>query len=213
MDGLLLDSERLYTQAFAQSCAEFDQPFKEDVWLRCIGTPEAASRQIIAHGYGTDFPLNAVLRRFRECFDVLQEQGIKPMPCVPELLVQLHNWRIPLGLVTSTRRTAAGRKLYRARLGDYFVARVCGGETRLGKPNPAPYLLGATLLGLKPEECLVLEDSDNGVRSAVAAGAQVIQVPDQVTPSPEVIELGHTIHQSLDQTLQLLRRSRDRLNT
>ncbi len=209
MDGLLLDSERLYTQAFRAACAEFDQPYKEDVWLKCVGTTAALSRQIIADGFGADFPLDAVLRRYRERFNELQEQGINPMPHVPELLAQLHAWRLPLGLVTSTARTLAGRKLYRARLGEYFSIRVCGRETRVGKPNPDPYLRGASLLGLKPEHCLVLEDSDNGVRAGVGAGAQVIQVPDQVAPAPEIVEIGHTIHQSLGETLEVLRRSRE----
>jgi len=205
MDGLLLDSERLYTDAFVQACTEFGQPYKEDVWLACVGTTEALSRQILAQGFGPDFPLDAVIRRYRERYYELQEESLEPMPCVPELLSQLHAWRLPLGLVTSTPRTPAGLKLYRTRLGDYFSIRVCGGETRLGKPDPAPYLRGAQLLGLDPEHCLVLEDSANGVRAAVGAGAQVIQVPDQVAPIPEVVALGHTIHQDLGQTLQLLR--------
>ena len=209
MDGLLLDSERLYTQAFTEACAEYDQPYKEDVWFKCVGTTAALSRQIIAEGFGPDFPIEAVLRRYRERFYELQEQGIDPMPCVPELLAQLHAWRMPLGIVTSTARTLAGLKLYRARLGDYFSIRVCGGETKAGKPHPDPYLLGARLLGLPAEHCLVLEDSANGVRAGLGAGAQVIQVPDQVAPTPEIVDFGHTIHQNLGQTLELLRQSRE----
>ena len=208
MDGLLLDSERLYTQAFCEACAEFDQPYKEDVWLKCVGTTAAVSRQIIAEGYGAGFPIDAVIRRYRARFTELADAGIDPKPCVPELLAQLHAWRMPLGVVTSTERTLAGRKLYRARLGDYFSIRVCGGETKAGKPHPDPYLLGAQLLGLQAEHCLVLEDSANGVRAGAGAGAQVIQVPDQVAPAPEVLDLGHTVHQDLGETLELLRRSR-----
>jgi len=209
MDGLLLDSERLYTQAFREACAEFKQPYKEDVWLKCVGTTAAASRRILAEGFGADFPLDAVIRHYRTRFNELQEHGINPMPFVPELLTQLHAWRMPLGLVTSTARTLAGLKLYRARLGDYFSIRVCGGETKAGKPHPDPYVLAARLLGLPAAHCLVLEDSANGVRAGVGAGAQVIQVPDQVAPTPELVNLGHTVHQNLGETLELLRRSRE----
>ena len=205
MDGLLVDSERLYTQAFRDALTEFDQPYKEELWLSCIGTTAALSRQILSDGYGPNFPLDALLRRFRERYYEIQEQGLNPLPYVPELLAQLQAWRLPLGLVTSTPRTPAGLKLYRTRLGDYFSIRVCGGEVKAGKPSPDPYLRGAVLLGLSPADCLVLEDSANGVRAAVAAGAQVIQVPDQVAPSPELIKLGHTIHDDLGQTLGLLR--------
>jgi len=173
MDGLLVDSERLYTQAFRDALTEFDQPYKEELWLSCIGTTAALSRQILSDGYGPNFPLDALLRRFRERYYEIQEQGLNPMPYVPELLAQLQAWRLA------------------------------------GKPSPDPYLRGAVLLGLSAGDCLVLEDSANGVRAAVAAGAQVIQVPDQVAPSPELIKLGHTIHDDLGQTLGLLR---DRLS-
>lgn len=210
MDGLLLDSERLYTQAFHEACAEHNQPVKEDVWLRCIGTTDVMSRQIIAEGFGPDFPLNAVLKRFRERFDELQARGIRPMAGAPEILSALQRFGLPIGLVTSTGRALAGQKLYRARLGDYFCVRVCGGEAAAGKPNAAPYLRGAQLLGLSPAECLVLEDSANGVRAGVAAGAQVVQIPDQVAPSPEIVALGHTVHQDLHETLEVLSLSREK---
>lgn len=208
MDGLLLDSERLYSQAFRESCAAFDQEMKEDVWLSCIGTTDVESRRILELGFGPDFPLDAVLVDWRRRFYALQVRGIDTMPGVAELLSQLHVWRIPIGLVTSTARKLAGHKLYQARLADYFNIRVCGGEAVAGKPNPAPYVLGSKLLGLPAAQCLVLEDSANGVRSAVAADTQVIQVPDLVAPSPEVIALGHTVHESLHETLEMLRKSR-----
>ena len=209
MDGLLLDSERLYTQAFHEACAVFEQPIKNEVWVRCIGTTEAASRRILAEGFGPDFPLHAVLREFRIRFDALQAGGIAPMPGVPELLSALHAWRIPMGLVTSTARTLAGLKLYRARLGDYFSVRICGGEVCAGKPSPDPYRRGVQLLGLEPAQVLVLEDSPNGVKAGIGAGAQVIQIPDQVQPTPEVLEFGHTLHKSLHETLEMLRLSRE----
>ena len=213
MDGLLLDSERLYTQAFTDACAEHNESVsgkvRKEAWLSCIGTTEATSRRIISESFGPDFPIDSVLRRSRERFNELQAGGIDAKPGVAEILRQLAQWRLPVGLVTSTRRTTTGLKLYRARLGDYFHVRVCGGEASAGKPSPEPYLMGARLLGVNPEDCLVLEDSANGVRAGVAAGAQVIQIPDQVPPSREILELGHTVHENLHQTLETLRRSRN----
>jgi len=208
MDGLLLDSERLYLQAFREACEAHGQEMREAVWLRCIGTTDAVSRQILADGFGPDFPLDAVLGDWRQRFVALQSQGIEPKPQVAELLSALHAWQVPMGLVTSTGRSLAGLKLYQARLGEYFTIRVCGGEARASKPDPAPYVLGCKLLGLPAAECLVLEDSANGVRAAAAAGAQVVQVPDLVPPSPEILALGHTVHNSLADTLEMLSRSR-----
>jgi HAD superfamily hydrolase (TIGR01509 family) len=209
MDGLLLDSERLYTQAFTDACATFGRPFKSEVWQRCIGTTDTMSRQILAEGFGADFPLDEVLKDYRGRFLKLQHAGIAPMPGVAELLTYLHSARMPLAVITSTRRTLAGMKLFSARLADYFSVRVCGGEVAAGKPSPDPYLRGAQLLGLAPAHCLVLEDSPNGVRAGVVAGTQVIQVPDQVQPSAELLELGHTVHKRLHETLDMLRLSRE----
>jgi len=209
MDGLLLDSERLYSQAFHQACDELGYAVDEQVWLSCIGTTGAASRSILEAGMPEGFPLDTALDRFRALFGELSAGGIDPRPGAVELLVQLHDWGVPLGLVTSTQRVLAGEKLYRARLGDYFAVRVCGGESSHGKPHPAPFKHAARLLDQPIEDCLVLEDSANGVRAGVAAGAQVIQVPDLVPPSDELKALGHTVTESLADVLKLLSRSRD----
>lgn len=204
MDGLLLDTERLYSKAFEQACAEHGWEMRHDVWARCIGTTDAVGKQILAEGYGTDFPLKKVLARWHYIYAELQSKSLRPMPGALDLLGKLREWGLPVGLVTSTNRVATGEKMNRCGLGKYFSVRVCGGETLRGKPFADPYLLGARLLGLKAANVLVLEDSDNGVRAGVAAGAQVVQVPDQIAPSPQIVALGHTVHTNLKQTLNLL---------
>lgn len=204
MDGLLLDTERLYSTAFEQACAEHGWEMRHDLWARCIGTTDARGREILAEGYGSDFPLKKVLSRWRFIYEELQAKSLRPMPGALALLGKLREWQLPVGLVTSTNRVATGAKMHRCGLDKYFIARVCGGEATRGKPSPEPYLLGARLLGLKPENTLVLEDSDNGVRAGVSAGAQVIQVPDALEPEPQIVALGHTVHSSLNETLELL---------
>ena len=212
MDGLLLDTERTYRSAFLLACEELGSAIDAEtlgaVWVRCIGTTDSRGRDILRAGLGPEFPLDAVLTRWREICANQFAKSVSPMPGAVELLRWLRAFRIPAGLVTSTARSIAGNKLRMAGVGEYFQIMLCGGEAHTGKPDPAPYSRGAMLLGHKPRHCLVLEDSENGVRSAVAAGAQVVQIPDLVTPSPEVLELGHSVHDSLTQTLELLTSSR-----
>jgi beta-phosphoglucomutase-like phosphatase (HAD superfamily) len=74
---------------------------------------------------------------------------------------------------------------------------VGGDQVEYSKPHPAIYLKAAATLGAMPEKCLALEDSDNGVKSALSAGMTVIQVPDLVQPSSNLRELGHIILGSL----------------
>jgi len=180
---------------------------RHEVWARCVGTTDDRSQEILRAGYGPDFPLEEIRTQFSELYAQLQAKSLRPMPGALALLAKLREWRMPVGLVTSTNRVAAGTKIHRCGLDKYFTARVCGGEARRGKPNPDPYLLGARLLGLAPGNTLVLEDSNNGALAGVSAGAQVIQIPDTVEPDPQIVALGHTIHSSLQQTLEVLSRS------
>ena len=75
---------------------------------------------------------------------------------------------------------------------------VCAGEAAAGKPHPAPYIQATSALGLSAADCWAIEDSDNGVRSAYSAGMQVVQIPDELHPSEEVLAFGHTVLESAE---------------
>jgi beta-phosphoglucomutase-like phosphatase (HAD superfamily) len=85
-----------------------------------------------------------------------------------------------------------------------FHAVVAHGDYLLGKPNPDPYLKAAERLGKSPENCLALEDSYNGVRSAAAAGMMTIMVPDLIQPTDEIRKLCLTVVQDLHEVRELL---------
>ena len=95
-------------------------------------------------------------------------------------------------------------ELRNAALDGFFAALVCGGETARGKPHPDPYLEAARQLGLDPSQCWALEDSNNGVRAAHAAGFCVFQIPDLVAPNEEIRALGHRVVNSLSDVLNVL---------
>jgi beta-phosphoglucomutase-like phosphatase (HAD superfamily) len=80
---------------------------------------------------------------------------------------------------------------------DRFQAVIGSDQVRNGKPEPDIYLKAAGLLNARPERCLALEDSENGVRAAVGAGMTVVQIPDLVQPSAELLALGHIVLDSL----------------
>jgi beta-phosphoglucomutase-like phosphatase (HAD superfamily) len=95
------------------------------------------------------------------------------------LLEALAAERIPMAMVTNTRRFLTDRAL--DTIGrHYFSATVCGDEVPNGKPAPDPYELAAKLLGLSPAECLAIEDSVAGTASAERAGCPVLVVPNDV---------------------------------
>lgn len=205
MDGLLLDSERLAMEAFVRACADHGWRAELDVYARCIGSTYETTERILRDHFGPDFPYADIDVSWSNHYHARLAQA--PVPVKPgalDLLEHLSASGVPLALATSTRRSTAEAKLTGAGLLEYFQHRVCGGETARGKPHPDPYLAAAGGLGLDPARCLALEDSENGVRSAHAAGCLVIQVPDLVPPGPELEALGHLILTSLTEVLPLL---------
>jgi HAD superfamily hydrolase (TIGR01509 family) len=103
-------------------------------------------------------------------------------PGARELLLSLHAAGVPCALVTMSYARLADA-VVRALPAGVFAAVVPGDQVRHGKPHPEPYLTAAQRLGVAPQECVAIEDSPPGVRSAQAAGAAVVAVP-HVVPIP-----------------------------
>jgi len=205
MDGLLLDSERLARDTFVRACAEVGWDPDLAVYDLCVGSTSEGTEQILKAHFGPRFPFAAVSERWGTLYEarVLREP-IEVKRGALELLQRLDALGIPRALATSTRRGVATVKLRNAALFEHFALLVCGGETLRGKPYPDPYLQAAARLQVQPDQCWALEDSDNGVRAAHAAGLRVFQVPDLVPPSEAVRALGHVVVDSLLDVVGLL---------
>ena len=124
-------------------------------------------------------------------------EGIALKPGLLDLLDWLEARRIPKAVATSTRRDRAQAKLARTALLPRFVALVGGDEVARGKPEPDIFLAAAARLGEAAQHCLVLEDSEPGVRAALAAGMTPIMVPDLHAPSDDLVALEPLILESL----------------
>lgn len=198
MDGLLLDTERICRDCFVQAGAQVGVTIDMDVYHTCIGNPEPITRAKLIAGHGEDFPYEEIRAIWWELYH--EEAMSKPVPLKPgveSLLQNIADTNTPIALATSTRYNNALTKLGHAGLTDYFDIVVGGDQVTHGKPHPEIYLKAATDLGKSPEHCIAFEDSENGVRAALAAGLHVVQVPDLVSPSPELQAFGHTIVDSL----------------
>ncbi len=110
--------------------------------------------------------------------EVLGSRDIEPMPGAVELISDVRAAGVPYALVTSSERIIAEAVLKAlARYGVSFDVVVCGADVSQPKPDPEPYLLAARLVGADPRSCVALEDSPNGVGSALAAGCVTVAVP------------------------------------
>mgnify|MGYP002777081986 CR=1 FL=1 len=191
MDGLLLDTERLIRDAMIAEMAAAGLAFSHDQYERLIGRPERDCPAIMRGLFGADFDYDwlraAAGQRIRA------EHGpVRPLkPGAAALLAQLQAAGIPCALVSSTERRLIESHLRHAGVRSHFSLVIAGDEVSAGKPDPEPYLMAAARLGLRPVDCLALEDSHNGVRSAHAAGVPVIMVPDLQPATPDIA--AHTL--------------------
>ncbi|MBN3572368.1 HAD family hydrolase [Vibrio neptunius] len=206
MDGLLLDTERVCMRVFKQACVNVNLPFYEDVYLSIIGRNSAGIEKIFRAAYGDD--LDKLHNEWRRNYDaIVKHQPIPVKDGVVELLEWLKQQQIPTAVATSTQRDVAEVKLRLAGLDSYFDSLTCGCEVSVGKPDPEIYLLAADRVNAHAEHCIAFEDSNNGVKSAVAANMTTYQIPDLVEPCEDVKALGHYILPSLHSALEHLKRA------
>src|SRR5262245_986212 len=200
MDGLLLDSERIALETFYEACDHLQLGRRAEVFYRCIGTNHTRALEVIREGFEGQIDHEV----FWSVWDVKYKaskawESVPLMPGVTRLLEHLSTQGVPMAVATATRTSDAQQRLARAGLLQHFTAVVGGDQVSNGKPAPCIVLRGAEARGLEPARCRAREDSENGVRAATAAGMTVIQVPDLVQPSEDLLLLGHTVHASLEE--------------
>jgi HAD superfamily hydrolase (TIGR01509 family) len=204
MDGLLLDTERIALATFEEACRAHGLEVERTVYERCIGTSVQGTRDILGGALGYD----VYDRLSREWFSRYEARVLTQAVDVKdggiEILELTRSLGVPIALATSTATELARTKLRLAGLLDFFAAIVGGDVVANPKPHPEPYLTAARALGFAPNQCWAIEDSDNGVRAAHAAGLFVFQVPDLVQPAAEVRGIGHPVVDSLREVARLL---------
>jgi HAD superfamily hydrolase (TIGR01509 family) len=188
MDGLMLDTERMASRCWSAAASTIGVAFDTELLPSMIGRNSRDSRQCVLAHYGADYPIDALMQESRTQFDAIAErEGIATKPGVHALLDWLESVGIPRVVATSTRRERALAHLERSLLMPRFHALVGGDEVVEGKPAPDIFLLAAARLDVEPADCIVLEDSEPGVRGALAAGMIPIMVPDMIAPSRDLL--------------------------
>lgn len=207
MDGLLLDTERIALACFLEACEHFGIGDQTALFMQCVGTNSALGNRILRQGLeGKADP--AAFGHFWT-FSYKDRTTRAPVPLKPgvvDLLDHLDSLSVPAGVATSTESGSALPKLQSAGILHRFDGIVCGDHVANSKPLPDIYLKAAETLSVLPETCLALEDSENGVRSALHAKMTVIQIPDLVPPSRGLSDPGRIILGSLHEVIGYFRK-------
>lgn len=198
MDGTLLDTEPLASRAWGDAAAAIGATFDASLPDRLIGRNFADCRALIAAHHGDRYPVDALMAAWHVAYDaIVEREGLALKPGVLALFDWLDAEGLPRAVATSTRRRRALAKLERVELASRLDALVGGDEVARGKPAPDIFVTAAARLAVDPAACLAVEDSDAGVRSALAAGMTAAMVPDLLPPGPAIVGLGARVHRSL----------------
>jgi pseudouridine-5'-monophosphatase len=179
MDGLLLDTERFYTEVTQQIVGRWGKVFDWSVKSHMVGRPAIESARYLVETLELPITAEDYLREREGMLEALMPTA-EPMPGAVELTRALAERGVAQAVATSTGRRLFDLKTQRHR--DWFGlfrAVVLGDDPRIARGKPAPdiFLLAAQELGADPADCVVLEDAPSGVAAARAAGMQVVAVP------------------------------------
>ena len=180
MDGLMIDSEKIYWAVGRELAREFGKEVSDQTLGRMMGRSPLDSVALFARELGlTQSPQK--LHDVREArVERMLDRGVDPMPGLLETLAEFKP-RYRLGIATSAPIRLVDIILKALQIGRYFDAVQTSDDVINGKPDPEIYLKAARKLDAAPADCFVLEDSSNGARAAKRAGAYVIAVPSQYT--------------------------------
>lgn len=206
MDGTLFDTERLRFQTLTQAALElFGKPFSEDVLLGSLGLSAKRAEALAKQHYGDSFPYAQIRERADELeLEHVRTQGVPIKAGLLGVLERLRRSGLTMAVATSSRRVIAEEYLINANIFKYFDITVCGDEVEQGKPHPEIFLKAAQELNTPPHECLMFEDSENGLKSAHAAGGIPILIEDIKPPAPEIAQKAQAYYHSMQEFLDEL---------
>ena len=205
MDGVIFDTERLYIECCRPAAEKFGLADIENVARECIGLTDPETKRKMRERYGEEAPLAAfdqeVLRIFMERY---KKEGLTVKEGAEELLRYLKRAGARIALGTSTEHDIVEEELRGAGLLEYFDVLACGDMVARSKPEPDVFLLAAEKLGAAPADCIIIEDSFNGVIAARRAGATVFMVPDLLEPTDEIRAMTDKVFGSLREVKEWL---------
>jgi pseudouridine 5'-phosphatase len=205
LDGLIANTEDLYEKAGETVLQRRGKTYDAVLREQMMGRPVADALQIMIDCHSLPDPLDDLMCECKEAMLALIANSLAAMPGLYQLLDELQSANLPIAVATSGPRDYAAHVLTQLKVYDRFRFVLTADDIRRGKPDPEVYLLAAERLQLAPAQMMVLEDSGNGCRAAVAAGAFTVAVPNRHThhhPFPGVRCIAQTLADSqIRQTL------------
>lgn len=204
MDGVLLDTETICDKTWDIAAKEIGLDEPTEAKKKCLGTNKNDTALILNEIYGKDFDSAAFMERTGELFREIEEKnGIGKMFWAKESLEALKE-KYRIALASSTREKTVRRQLKDAGLLEFFETITTGDMVEHSKPAPDIYLKACASLDLSPENCLAVEDSPNGIKSAKDAGMKTVMIPDRIEPDEKTKKLCDAVFKNLKEMTENL---------
>lgn len=204
MDGVILDTEKLYIRFWKEAAQLLGFSMTHEMTLGMRSLSRELGERKLKEYLGEEVDYEKVRNTRVELMTAfIQEHGVELKPGIHELLDFLKEKGIKTSIATSSPLDRTKEYLSQVGLVDAFDELVSGHMVPQGKPAPDIYLYAAENLGLKPEECLVIEDSPTGLLAGMRAGCVPVMIPDQDQPNDETKERIYAVVDSLQEIISL----------
>ena len=199
LDGVLLDSEQVWDEAREQLAKERGGRWHENAQRDMMGMSSLEWSRYMHDVIGIPEPPEEISREVVERIAKLYREHLPVVPGAREAIARLAA-RWALGLASSSNRELIDLALELLGVKHLFKATVSSEEVARGKPAPDVYLEAARRLGVEPTHAAAIEDSENGIRAAKAAGIRVIAIPNpHFPPAEDALTQADVLLRSLDE--------------
>lgn len=187
MDGVMFDTEKLAKRFWKEVAKKFNYRINDRIFKETIGLNVLKTKKIYKKHFGNKFPYEEMRNeKVKLEKNYILTEGVPVKEGLFELLDFFKEKKLKIALATSTGRERTEFLLNLSGAGKYFDVVICGDEIKNGKPEPDIFIEASQKLKCLPENCMVIEDSKNGVIAACRAGMLPVMVPDMIEPQQDI---------------------------
>lgn len=181
MDGVMVDSELAHSAAYSRVLREYgvEPVMNEHGTYNIAGLTLKETWEIFKKRHSIDEDTDVLMNKKRLAFsEEIEKSGIQALPGLLDLLKDLSEHNVKIAVATSANTARVNLVLERLKIKTSFSVMVTADDVQKGKPDPEVYIKAALKLGLTSDECVVIEDAEEGVKAGVAAKMRVVAVPN-----------------------------------
>ena len=178
MDGVIFDTEMIYLKVWSEVFEKYGYKMTKEMYASVLGTGRENVKKVFLNHFGSDLKTDDMYIEKDENLAKEIEKGVPLKLGVYEILKYLKEDNFKIALATSAISKRAFKQLKQANIESFFDVVICRDEVIETKPNPEIFLKAADKLMVKPEQCIVIEDSSAGIEAAFNAGMIPIHVVD-----------------------------------